>query len=61
MVAHHCQSKQIKIKNENQEIEKIKIILFRKNLQNYHGLWVLNLMKKILKRHKTTMAHERQT
>ena len=38
MVAHHCQSKQIKIKNENQEIEKIKIILFRKNLQNYHGL-----------------------
>ena len=27
-----------KIKNENQEIEKIKIILFRKNLQNYHGL-----------------------
>ena len=38
MVAHHCQSKQIKIKNENKEIEKIKIILFRKNPQNYHGL-----------------------
>ena len=60
MVAHHCQSKQIKI-NENKEIEKIKIILFRKNPQNYHGLWVPNLMKKFLKRHKTTMAHERQT
>ena len=63
MVTHRCQSKKNKNKKkkkqENKKLEKMKRYYSEKNPQNYHGIWVQNLIKKILysKRKKTQNYH----
>ena len=48
--------KKNEIKNENKKLEKMKknIIQTKKNPQNYHGLWVPNLIKFFIQKEKRT-------